>query len=310
MTGERLRLGRYTIELSNQGKVLFPDDGITKGDLVEYYARIAERMVPLVSERPLSLERFPDGIDGQRVFQQKTPAYFPAWIRRVGVRKEGGRLDHVVCENAATLAYLANQAVITPHAWLSRADRPEHPDQLVFDLDPAGDDFGAARAAARSVRTLLDELGLPAFLKTSGGKGLHVVVPLDRREDFDAVRSFARDSAAELARREPGRLTTEVRKAKRENRLFLDMGRNAYAQTAVPPYAVRARPGAPVATPIPWDRLDDRRLSPGRFTIRTVFDHLDPDPWKGMRRQARSLGQARALLAAVREEGRPRGSRN
>ena len=129
MTGERLRLGRYTIELSNQGKVLFPDDGITKGDLVEYYARIAERMVPLVRERPLSLERFPDGIDGQRVFQQKTPAYFPAWIRRVEVRKEGGRLDHVVCENAATLAYLANQAVITPHAWLSRADRQEHPDR-------------------------------------------------------------------------------------------------------------------------------------------------------------------------------------
>jgi bifunctional non-homologous end joining protein LigD len=302
MTGQRLRFGRYTVELSSQDKVLFPGDGITKGELVEYYARIADRMVPLVRDRLLSLERYPDGIAAHRVFQQKIPTYFPDWIRRVDVPKQGGRLEHVVCDNTATLAYLANQAVITPHAWLSRADRPEHPDQLVFDLDPPEDEFEAARAAARSVRALLDELGLPAFLKTSGGKGLHVVVPLDRREPFAAVRSFADDASAELARREPDRLTTEFRKAKRNGRLFLDTGRNAYAQTAVPAYAVRARPGAPVATPIPWEALDDRALRPRRFTIRTVFDHLDPDPWKGIRRQARSLRQARARLAALGED--------
>jgi len=306
MTGERLRFGRYTVEVSSRDKVLFPGDGFTKGDLIEYYARIADRMVPLVAGRPLSLERYPDGIERERVFQQKVPQYFPGWIRRVEVRKHGGKLEHVVCENAATLAYLANQAVVTPHAWLSRADRPDHPDQLVFDLDPPDEGFEAARAAARSVRTLLDELGLPAFLKTSGGKGLHVVVPLDREEDFGAVRSFADEAAAELARREPDRLTTEFRKAKREGRLFLDVGRNAYALTAVPPYAVRARPGAPVATPIAWERLDDRRLRPGRFTIRTVFDHLDPDPWAGMRRQARSLRRARARLAAMVEDARER----
>jgi bifunctional non-homologous end joining protein LigD len=301
VSGDRRRFGRYTVDVSSPDKVLFPADGITKADLIDYYGRIADRMVPHLTGRPLSLERFPDGIDGGRVFQQKIPGYFPSWIRRVKVRKEGGTLDHVVCENAATLAYLANQAVVTPHAWLSRADRPERPDQLVFDLDPPGDDFEAARAAAHSVRTLLDELGLPGFVKTSGGKGLHVVVPLDRREDFDAVRSFARDAAGELARREPERLTTEARKAKRAGRLFLDMGRNAYAQTAVPPFAVRARPGAPVATPIPWDQLDDRSLRPGLFTIGTVFDHVDPDPWKGIRRQARSLREARTRLAAIRE---------
>ncbi|MDP9341294.1 MAG: non-homologous end-joining DNA ligase [Actinomycetota bacterium] len=304
MSGDRVRFGRYTIEVSNRTKVLFPGDGITKGDLIEYYAAIAERMVPLISGRPLSLERFPEGIDGHRVFQQNVPTYFPAWVRRVNVRKEGGRLDHVVCENAATLAYLANQAVITPHAWLSRADRPEHPDQLIFDLDPPGDEFEAARAAARSVRTLLDELGLPAFLKTSGGKGLHVMVPLDRKEPFEAVRSFARDAAAELARREPERLTTETRKAKRDGRLFLDVGRNAYAQTAVPPFAVRPRPGAPVATPIPWDELEDPKLLPGRFTIRSVFEHLDPDPWRDARRQARSLAEPRRRLARIREQER------
>jgi bifunctional non-homologous end joining protein LigD len=304
MSGDRVRFGRYTVQVSNRDKVLFPGDGITKGDLIEYYARIARWMLPHVAGRPLAMERFPNGIEGERVFQKDVPGYFPPWIRRVRVRKAAGSLQHPLCENAASLAYLANQACITPHAWLSRADRLDHPDQLIFDLDPEGDDFEAARAAARSVRSLLDDLRLPAFLKTSGGKGLHVQVPLDRREDFDAVHSFARDVAEVLAAREPDRLTTEFRKAKREGRLFLDVGRNAYAQTAVPPYAVRPRPGAPVATPIAWEELDDPKLRPGRFTIRSVFGRLEDgvDPWKGMNRKARSLAQARRRLGRIRSE--------
>jgi bifunctional non-homologous end joining protein LigD len=177
------------------------------------------------------------------------PEHFPDWIDRVKVEKEGGELQQVVCGEAATLAYLANQACITPHVWLSRADRPDHPDQLIFDLDPADDDFEEARVAALWLRSLLEELELPSFAKTTGGKGLHLTVPLDRRADFDTVRGFARDVAEELARRHPDRLTTEQRKDKRKGRLYLDAMRNAYAQTAVPPYAVRARPGATVAAP-------------------------------------------------------------
>ncbi len=305
VTNRTMRFGRYSFDVSNPDKVLFPDDGITKRELVDYYARIADRMVPHLTARPVSMERFPDGIRGHRVFQKDAPGYFPPWIRRVAVRKKGGRLHHVLAENAATLAYLANQACITPHVWLSRADRPEHPDQLILDLDPAGEDFDAARAAARSVRTLLDELELPAFLKTTGGKGLHVTVPLDRSERFDAVNAFAREVAEVLAAREPDRLTTEVRIAKRNGRLFLDVGRNAYAQTAVPPFAVRARPGATVATPLAWEELGDRGLRPSRFTIHSIFERLegDADPWRGMGRRSRSLAAARKRLERIHAEG-------
>jgi bifunctional non-homologous end joining protein LigD len=247
---QTVRVGRRTVEVSNPGKVLYPDDNITKGDLVDYYRQVARSMLPHLRGRPVAMERYPDGIGGQRILQKDVPDHFPDWIHRVKVEKEGGELSQVVCEDAATLAYLANQACITPHAWLSRVDRPDHPDQLIFDLDPAGDDFEEARVAALWLRSLLEELELPSFAKTTGGKGIHVTVPLDGRADFDTVRGFARDAAEELARRHPDRLTTEQRKDKRKGRLYLDAMRNAYAQTAVPPYAVRARPGATVATPL------------------------------------------------------------
>src|SRR5919204_2949083 len=232
---QTVRVGRRTVEVSNAGKVLYPDDGITKGDLVDYYRQVADAMLPHLHGRPVSMERFPDGIAGQRIVQKDVPDYFPDWIERVEVEKEHGRLHHVLCEQAATLVYLANQACITPHVWLSRVDRPDRPDQLIFDLDPAGDEFEEARRAALWLRSLLEELELPSFAKTTGGKGIHLTVPLDRWADFDTVRAFAREVAEELAGRHPDRLTIEQRKDK----LYLDTMRNAYAQTAVPPYAVR-----------------------------------------------------------------------
>jgi bifunctional non-homologous end joining protein LigD len=253
-----VKVGRRTVEVSNPDKVLFLDDGITKGDLVDYYRRVAEFMLPHLRDHPVAMERYPDGIAGQRIFQKDVPDYFPHWIDRVKVHKEGGTLQQVVCEDAATLAYLANQACITPPVFLSRTDRP---DQLIFDLDPADDDFEEARVAALWLRSLLEELELPAFAKTTGGKGIHLTVPLDRRADFDTVRGFARDAAEELARRHPDRLTTEQRKDKRKGRLYLDVMRNAYAQTAVPPYAVRARPGATVAAPLDGARSRTARCA-------------------------------------------------
>ena len=248
------------------------------------------------------MERYPDGIDGQRIFQKDVPDYFPDWIERAKVHKEGGSLQQVVCDQAATLVYLANQACITPHVFLSRADRLDHPDQLIFDLDPAGDDFEEARLAALALRDLLRELELPSFAKTTGGKGLHLTVPLDRRADFDTVRGFARDVADLLAARQPDRLTTEQRKDKRKGRLYLDAMRNAYAQTAVPPYAARARPSATVATPLDWSEVEDRSLRPSSFTIASALERTG-DPWKDLRRHGRSLSRARRRLNALIGEG-------
>jgi bifunctional non-homologous end joining protein LigD len=295
-----VKVGRRAVKVTNAGKVLYPGDGVTKGDLVDHYLLVAGRMLPHVRGRPVAMERYPDGIDGERIFQKDVPGYFPGWIDRVKVHKEGGTLQQVVCEQAATLAYLANQACITPHVFLSRTDRLDHPDQLVFDLDPAGDDFEQARQAALALRSLLEELELPSFPKTTGGKGVHVTVPLDRRADFDTVRRFARQVAAVLAGRQPDRLTTEQRKQQRKGRLYLDVMRNAYAQTAVPPYAVRARPGATVATPLDWSEVEDRSLRPSAFTVGSVPARLEAaDPWKDLRRRGRSLSRARRRLDAL-----------
>ncbi len=296
-----LRVGRRTVAVSNPDKVLFPGDGITKGELVEHYRQVAVRMLPHVRGRPVSMERYPNGIDGERVFQKGAPAYFPPWIARATVPKKGGSVSHVVVDQAATLVYMANQACITPHVALSRADRLQNPDQLIFDLDP-WEDFEEARHAALLLKPLLDELALPSFVKTTGGKGLHVTVPIDGRADFDEVHDFAGQVGAELVRRDPDRLTMEFRKANREGRLYVDLLRNRYAQTAAPPYAVRARPGATVATPLNWSEVEDRRLRPDRFTVRTIFDRLErvEDPWRGMARQARSLDRARRRLEVAR----------
>jgi bifunctional non-homologous end joining protein LigD len=297
---------RRTIEISNPDKVLFPDDGITKRELVEYYRRVAERMLPHVTGRPLHMQRFPDGIKGEEIQQKRVPEYFPDWIHRVRVKMKGGHLTHAVIDNAATLVYLANQAVITPHVWTSRVEHLEYPDQLVFDLDPSGNDFAQVRSAARSLRELLEEeLGLKPFLKTTGGRGLHVIVPLDASAGFDTVRAFARQVAAVLAGRYPKAMTIEPRKQKRGGRLYLDTARNAYAQTVVATFAVRARPGAPVATPISWKELADHRLRPDGYTVRNLFRRLPrrADPWARMRQQARSLREAERRLKELSRSG-------
>lgn len=293
-----LSFGPYTVEVSNPDKVLFPDDGITKSDLIAYYQDVAEIMLPHVRDRPLMMHRFPDGIVAEGFYQKEIGNYFPDWIDRIEVSKEGGTTVHVVCRNAATLAYLANQACISPHVWLSRVDRLTHPDQFVFDLDPPVGDFEPVRFAARQLKALLDELELPTFVKTTGSRGLHVIVPLDRSGDFDEVRRFARETAALLADREPKQLTVEQRKEKRKGRLFLDTGRNAYAQTAVAPYAVRPLAGAPVATPLDWKELGDKDLDAQSYTMENIRRRLaqKEDPWRELRQHAVGLRGPRERL--------------
>nr|WP_202545005.1 non-homologous end-joining DNA ligase [Streptomyces sp. SID5606] len=292
------------MEVHRPGKVLFPaTDGTpeyTKGDLVDYHRAVAPFMLPHLRGRPLMLERHPDGVGGPRFMQKNTPEHYPEWIRRVEVGKEGGTVRHTVCDDSATLVYLADQAALTLHRWLSRAGAVDLPDRMVFDLDPSGDDFEAVREAARLVGELLDELRLPSALMTTGSRGLHVVVPLTARQDFDEVREFARDAADVLATAHPDRLTTAARKKDRGDRLYLDIQRNAYAQTAVAPFTVRALPGAPVATPVSWDALDDPALHARRWTIATAVEQARTRPWADVMSRARALGPARRRLNALR----------
>ncbi len=290
-----IRVGSRAVKLTRPDKVLFPEAGITKAEVVDYYRRVARWIVPQLRGRPLSMQRFPDGIHQPGFFQQAAPRFAPEWVKRVTVRKAGGEVTHVLCDNAAILVYLATQACITPHVWLSRADKLDHPDQMMFDLDPSGAGFDAVKSAARGLRGLLSEYGLPAFVKTTGSRGLHVVVPLKRHESFDRVRALARELAASLASRNPGEWTTEQRKDKRRGRVFIDTYRNSYGQTAAPAYAVRARPGAPVAIPIEWEELERQSLRPDGCGIRDVFERLEKngDPWRDFRQRAVSIAKVR-----------------
>ncbi|WP_234388800.1 MULTISPECIES: non-homologous end-joining DNA ligase [Streptomyces] len=302
-----VRAGRRTVEVHRPDKVLFPGNGdgdgkeYTKGDLADYYRAVAAHMLPHLRGRPLMLERHPDGLDGPAFMQKNTPDSAPDGINRVEVPKQGGTVLHTVCDDAATLIHLADQACVTLHRWLSRAGQLDRPDRLVFDLDPAGDSFAPVREAAWLLADLLDRLRLPSALMTTGSRGVHVIVPLDGRHDFDEVRAFAHDVADTLAAAHPDRLTTAVRKQDRGDRLYLDVRRNGYAQTAVAPFSVRARPGAPVAVPVAWDQLDDPDFGPRRWTIADAVEQAGTEPWSGVLGRARALGPARRRLEGLRK---------
>jgi bifunctional non-homologous end joining protein LigD len=293
------------VRISHPDKVLFPDDGITKADLVDYYRQVAPLMLPLVSGRPVTMQRFPNGIGRGGFLQKQVGDYFPDWIARVTAPNRRTRqgtvreqVTYMVCRDPDDLAYLANQACVTPHVWLSRTPDIYRPDQLVFDLDPASSDPRVLRLAAAALHELLEELGLASFLKSSGSRGLHVVVPLVPAAETDAVKVFSMVVAEALAARHPDELTTEGRIADRDGRLYLDIGRNGYAQTMAAPYAVRARPGAPVSVPLDWSELDE--FDPGRHTLRNIAERLArPDPWAGMDQAATTLDKARARLAEL-----------
>ncbi|MGW0533194.1 non-homologous end-joining DNA ligase [Streptomyces sp. NPDC003032] len=304
-----VRAGRRTVELHRPEKILFPaggdegrgkSKGYTKADLFDYYRSVASFMLPHLRGRPLMLERHPDGVDGPRFMQKDTPDHYPDWITRAEVAKQGGTVTHTVCDDTATLLFLADQACLTLHRWLSRTSRIDRPDRLVFDLDPAKDDFGTVRDAARLLGELLDHMGLPSALMTTGSRGLHVVVPLNGHHDFDDARDFARDVADTLAAAHPERFTTAARKEARGDRLYLDVQRNAYAQTAVAPFSVRAKPGAPVAVPLAWEQLDDPAVHARRWTIEDAVEQARTDPWAGVLRAGRALGPARRKLRALR----------
>lgn len=279
------------VKITHPERVVFPAIGLTKGELVEYYRRVAPHALPHLRGRPLTMQLFPEGADKPGAFLKERRKHFPDWIADVEVPRKGKapfRMPVVDSENA--LVYLANQGMVTPHVWLSRGDAPDRPDRLVFDLDPSTDDFGVVRDTALELREILTDAGLVPFVKTTGSRGLHITTPLDRSADTAAVRAFAESVAADLAARHPDTLTTAFSKADRGDRLFLDVMRNGFAQTEVAAYGVRARPNAPVAAPIEWDEVD-RKLTADRWTVRNLFRRLArrPDPWADMDASARPL---------------------
>ena len=274
---EILAVGRRRVAISHPERVVFPDSGLTKLDLARHYATVGEVMVPHVRGRPLALQSFPQGIAGGAFFLKDAPGHFPDWIPTVAVpKREGGTIDQVLADEVATLVYLAGQNVITPHVWMSRADRLDRPDRLVLDLDPTEDDFGQVKRAAAMVADLFRDAGLEPFAMLTGSRGVHVVAPIRRELAFPEVFALSRGLARAAVERCPDVLTTEFHKENREAKIFVDDLRNRYAQTVVPPYAVRARPEATVATPIAWDELAE--AEPRHWTVRNIGERAG-DAW-------------------------------
>jgi bifunctional non-homologous end joining protein LigD len=301
-----IKAGRRTIEIARPDKIFFPDIHLSKEDIINYYRDISDILLFHLKERPLSMQRFPDGITGEDFFQKEVPDYFPEWISRVQVKKqEGGHIEQVVCDNQEILIYLVDQACLVFHLWLSNTDNLFKPDRLIFDLDPAEDDFESVRFAARILYDFLTEkLKLTPFVKTTGSKGVHVVIPLDQSQDFDQVREFAKRVADIIADEHPDELTTEISRKKRGKRVYIDVARNGYAQTAVGAYSVRALPEAPIATPIGWDELWDKNVNARTYTVKNIFRRLGKkaDPWKNMKRHAISPESYRERLNKYKSE--------
>lgn len=285
-----------SVTVSRPDKIMYPDAGLTKADVADYYHDVAEVMLPHLVDRPINMQRWPDGVEGPNFYEKKVPGHFPDWVQTVQVQTADGPQHQVLVQDARTLVFLADQACLTPHVWLSRADQLDRPDELIIDLDPSSDDLAAVREATSITGEALDDLGLVPYLKTTGSRGYHVQVPIRAELGYDEVRDFARSLADALAGRQPDLLTTEQRKNRRGDRVFVDVLRNGYGQTAVPPYALRGRAGAPVATPLDWNEL--ARIAPDRFDITSVRRRLQQRdcPWRDIRRHARSLVRVRDKL--------------
>lgn len=296
-----LQIGAVTLEVTSPNKLLFPDEKITKGDVVEYYRDVAPHMVPHLAGRPITLHCFPAGISSRGYFQKSVQDHFPEWISRVTVKTLGGETTYALVDDAVTLVFLAAQNSLAFHPCNVLADSLDRPDLLILDLDPSDDDFSKVRHGARLLRDLLPALGLVPFVKTTGSRGLHVVAPIHPELTCDEVSEFARKVALYLVQTDPVRFTTDINKKKRGDRVFVDYLRNGTAQTAVAPYSLRALPCAPVAVPITWDELDDPELDARRWHLRNVRERLAElgDPWRGIHEHPRSRAEASERLASL-----------
>jgi bifunctional non-homologous end joining protein LigD len=279
------------VRISHPDKVLYPEQGTTKGELAEYYAAVAPFMLPHIAERPITLVRCPTGRQKKCFYQRHAGSGLPAHVHQIDIPgfEESGAYLYV--KEVKGLVELVQMGVLEIHPWGVSADKPERPDRIIFDLDPGeGLGFDAVVRGAFELRTTLQELGLEPFLKTTGGKGLHLVMPLARRYDWDAVKRFARSVAQRLSAEKPSHYLSKVSKAERKGRIFIDYLRNDPTSTAVAPYTTRAREGAPVATPLDWEELSER-LDPAGFNVRTISQRLKTrgDPWRDIEKAPQKL---------------------
>jgi bifunctional non-homologous end joining protein LigD len=262
------------VQITRPDKLLWPSIGVTKQAYVDYLGAVADRMIPWLRDRPLSLVRAPDGVDGQRYFQKNTPSHAPSWIKTVTIPAPSANRDvaYTVCNDADTLAWLGNQAALELHPAPVRRDKLDRPDLFVVDIDPPDDAFDAAVEAAYLMLEILDDLGLETLVKTTGGKGLHVVVPIVRSVAPERLRHAATQLAELATDRRPDLVTAEFRKAKRQGRVMLDPSRNGPGATLVAPYSTRIRPDGTVSFPVLPKDLG--RITPADFTLATVGRRL------------------------------------
>lgn len=295
---QSITLDGHAIALSHQDRVVFPESGITKGDIVAYYRDVADVMVPELRGRALTIERFTKGIEAGGFYQKHWQKHYPDWIDSVTF---GGKtvVRYPIVDSAAALVYFANQGAIALHVITSRKHALHHPDLVVFDLDPPDDAFDRVRQAARILHDVLAEIGLSAFVKTTGSKGLHVVAPLDDKATFEQVHELCHALAALLTARHPELITTEFYKKERKGRLYFDTARNALGATFVAAYSLRGKPGAPVSAPLEWRELGDKKLRSSSFTLTNVRQRLDKrgDPWRDLRKHPGSAAAALKALA-------------
>ncbi len=293
--------------ITHPDKVLFPDDGITKGELADYYKSMAPVMLPHLRRRPLTMERYPAGIGNEGFWQKDVSKGFPDWLKRIEVPKKGGVVHHPLITDTRSLLWVINQNTITLHVWASRVPTLHYPDMCVFDLDPSHeDDHDSLRAAALGLRDLLNELGLPSWIKTSGSKGFHIMLSLDGKSTMADVARFAHAVGTLLVKRDPEHLTQEFSKAERGGRILVDTGRNGYSATFAAAYAVRAKPGAPVSAPCTWEEIERGTVAPRTFTLRTMADRIGRvgDLWSDMYRQKRSLTRPAERLRSLSNDRR------
>jgi bifunctional non-homologous end joining protein LigD len=286
--------------ISHPEKLLFPEDGITKGELAAYYQAVAPVIVPHLRARPLTMERYPNGIGAKGFIQKDVSRGFPEWLERIEVPKKGGVVHHALINDTRSLLWMANQNTVTPHVWTSRAPRVQYPDICVFDLDPSEDDADTLRDVALSLRDFLGGLGLASWVKTSGSKGFHIVAPLDGTARMGDVARFANAVGSALVARDPNRLTQEFSKADRGRRIYVDTGRNGYSATFAAPYAVRPKRGAPVSAPVTWEEVERGDAGPQSFTLKNIPARIAAigDVWADLAGHGQSIEDAAAALRA------------
>jgi bifunctional non-homologous end joining protein LigD len=271
-----------TVNLSSADRVLYPEDGITKGDVFEYYKQVGLTIVPHLRDRPFTMKRYPHGITGEVFFQKQAPRGMPDWIPtrqfRTWPREGGSRLvDFPLINSPEAVLWMVQMNCVDMNAWYSRVDKPDRPDFVLFDLDPPDDGFELAIEVAHLIRALLEELELPGYVKTSGADGIHVVAPITRRSTFAQTYDFAEKAARLLEQRHPGKVTTEWLKRKREG-VLVDHRQNGHGKTIASVYSVRPQAGAPVSTPLRWEELT-QRVRPRDFgmaeALRRIEEHGD-----------------------------------